>query len=449
MTAVKPIPSSLARLRLQLTAWYVATLIAILVLLGGGLFMAIRRQLADQLDRSLSDATAEVARAARTRELEALTARGQVVDAVEELRIPERQLYLLDLAGKPVVPADAPDWVRTAALAAARDSVVVRNHHARGQQTLRVRAQRFTLTQGGAGVAVAAADRIELEDRYSSLIAVFGAAAVIGLALVGAGGWFLVQKSTQPAEASMERMRQFMADAAHELRTPVTVLRNRADVTLQRERDPAELTTAMRAMGDEADRLGRIVDDLMTIARADAGERTVERRRVSLDDIALDAAEAARAMATARGVTLDAAEFEEAWVEGDVRLLHQLLMILLDNAIKFTPRGGTVSFAVGMRDGHPVASVRDTGIGIAASDLPHIFDRFYRGDPARTRGSADAKAGGAGLGLAIAQWIAGAHDAAIAVFSEPGKGSKFRVTFPPSSGSHATEADSMMTGTAG
>ena len=422
---------TLARLRLQLTAWYVVTLVAILVLLGGGLFVAIRGQLASQLDRSLADATIEIARAARTRELEAMTTRGQVVDAVDELRIPDRSLYLMDAAGAPVVPKTAPDWVRSAAMRAARDSVAQLDHDAESDHTLRLRAERFSLASGASMVAVATADEIELEDRYASLIAAFGAAAAVALLLVAAGGWFLVRKSTRPVEESMDRMRRFMADAAHELRTPITVLRSRADVTLQRPREPAELIASLRAMDAESRRLGRIVDDLMTLARADAGERPVERRRVSLDDIALDAADAARAMADAKGVAMQMSEFDEAWADGDPALLRQLLMILLDNAVKFTPAGGTVTLAVGVRHGRPTLEVKDSGAGISAADLPQIFDRFYRGDPARTRGADGSdQTGGAGLGLSIAKWIADAHGAVIEVQSDPESGATFTVRFP-------------------
>jgi signal transduction histidine kinase len=233
----------------------------------------------------------------------------------------------------------------------------------------------------------------------------------------------------------MERMRRFMADAAHELRTPITVLRSRADVTLQQPREPAELVSAVKSMNAEARRLGRIVDDLMTLARADAGERTLTLARTSLDDIALDAADAARAMADAKTVSLVMKDFDEAWVDGDPVALHQLVMILLDNAVKFTPAGSTVTVGVGMRSGSPLVTVSDTGVGISTADLPLIFDRFYRGDPARTRTGAPLdQNGGAGLGLSIAKWIAEAHGATITAESTGGSGATFTVTFPAASG---------------
>jgi len=418
----------LARLRLGLTAWYLATFGAILVLLGGGLFVVIGRQFARQLDDSLHDATIELERAARIREMESRTARGQVVDAVEELHIPDRSLYLFDALGHPVAPAAAPEWIRRAAAAAAQNGRVQRDLDPRRDHTLRLNAERFTLASGAPMVAVAVADKVELEDRYATLIATFGAAAAAALLLVVAGGWFLVRKSTAPVELSIEHMRRFMADAAHELRTPLTVLRSRAEVALQQRRGPAEYEEALRGIETEAKRLGTIVEDLLILARADAGERPISRERVFLDDLTLDAAGAARVVAQAKGIQLDVGDFEEARVEGDPMLLRQLVMILLDNAVKFTASGGNVRVSVGAPNERPQLVVEDTGVGIAPEQLPHVFERFYRGDPARSRANGNG-ADGAGLGLSIAKWIADVHDAQIALASEPGRGTRVTVRF--------------------
>jgi signal transduction histidine kinase len=418
----------LARLRLGLTAWYLATFGAILVLLGGGLFVVIGRQYARQLDDSLREATVELERAAGIREMEAKTARGQVVDAVEELHIPDRTLYLFDGQANPVTPAVAPAWIRRAAGEATRDSVVQRDLLARHTNTLRLRAERFTLASGAPMVAVAVADKVELEDRFAALIAAFGGAAAAALLLVVAGGWFLVRKSTAPVERTIEQMRRFMADAAHELRTPLTVLRSRAEVALQQPRTAAEYADAMHGIELESERLGRIVEDLLILARADAGERPIVRERVYLDDLTLDAAGAARVVAQAKGVDLELDEFDEAAVEGDPTLLRQLVMILLDNAVKFTARGGRVRVRVGTANDRPMLLVEDTGLGIPPEQLPHVFERFYRGDPARSRRDG-ASADGAGLGLSIAKWIADAHHAEIALTSSPGVGTRVSVRF--------------------
>lgn len=415
----------IARLRLRLTAWYVATFCAILLLLGGGLFLVLKRQEETALDASLRAATAELVRAAGIREMEARSARGRVVDAVDELYIPDRTLFLLDRRGEPVKPDQADGWIRDAARQAMARGEIDATHEEGGEHALRLHAERFLLAGGDTLVAAAVADRVELEDRYASLIGAFGGAAIAALLLVAIGGSILVGKSTAPLERNIAFMRRFMADAAHELRTPLTVLRSRAEVALQQQREPEAYVSTLRGIEAESQRLGRIVEDLLTLARADAGERPIERQRVFLDDLALDAAEAARVVAQAKGVELTMEEFEESVVEGDEALLRQMVMILLDNAVKFTPRGGRVAVRVSAAGGRPTLSVEDTGIGITADQLGHVFERFYRGDPARTRSN------GAGLGLSIAQWIATAHDAALRIDSVPDRGTRVSVDFPP------------------
>jgi signal transduction histidine kinase len=420
----------LARLRLGLTAWYLATFGAILVLLGGGLFVVIGRQFARQLDDSLHDATVDLERAAGIREMESRTAHGQVVDAVEELHIPDRTLYLFDARGNSVTPAVPPEWIRRAAADAAKEGVVQRDQDQRRGSTLRLRAERFALASGAPMVAVAIADKVELEDRYAALIASFGGAAAVALLLVAGGGWFLVRKSTAPVERTIDHMRRFMADAAHELRTPLTILRSRAEVALQQPRPAEEYADALRGIEREAKRLGTIVEDLLILARADAGERPIARERVFLDDLTLDAANAARVVAGAKGVALEVDEFDEAAVEGDPTLLRQLVMILLDNAVKFTAPGGRVKVRVGTAYNQPTLLVEDTGIGITPEQLPHVFERFYRGDPARSRQIGNAT-DGAGLGLSIAKWIADAHHAEMTLASSPGSGTRVSVRFAP------------------
>jgi len=437
-------PPSLAPLRLKLTVWYLATLCGILVLLGGGLFVTIRRQFAHELDASLRDAAARLEGAARIREEEA-GAGARVVDAVVELKVPDRTLYLLDTLGRPVIPDSADAWIRSAAVRAWRAGEANLAHRERRDSVLRLHAERFILSSGKPMVAVAVADRVELEDRYSALIAEFGGAALVALVLVAAGGWLLVRQATAPIERNITRMQQFMADAAHELRTPVTVLRTRAEVALQRERDAAGYVATLEGIESESRRLGRIVDDLLLLARSDVGERPITRARVFLDDVVMDAAGAAGVVAAEKGIELAVARFDEAAVDGDSDLLRQLVMILLDNAIKFTPGGGRIDVTVAAHGDGAELRVADSGSGISANDLPHIFERFYRGDPARSRAAspADSDAGaasGAGLGLSIARWICDAHGATIAVESALDSGTTVMVTFARSPGGEVSSS---------
>lgn len=420
---LSPTARSLARVRLRLTVRYAAVVALILVLLGGGLYLVVRRQMARALDASLRSATTALERAARIREVERAEARGPVVDAVDELHIPDRALFLFDSAARPIKPPAADAWVIAAARAALGGASVDRDAAA-GGRALRLHAERFTGTTGAVYVAAAVADRAELEGQYASLIEAFGGAALVALVLVALGGGFLARASTAPIARAMEQTRRFMADAAHELRTPVTVLRTRAELALDAPRDPARDAATLQAVAQEAGRIGAIVGDLLTLARADAGERPVARERVFLDDVAAGAVDAARALAAQRRVSVEVTSFDEAPVIGDAALLRQLVLILLDNAIKFTPAGGRVRVDVTSADGRRTVAVTDTGIGIPPAERPHVFERFWRGDAARR------EAEGAGLGLAIARWIADAHGAALGVTSPPDGGTRVAATFP-------------------
>ncbi len=414
----------LVRLRLRLTIWYVATFGLIILLLGAVLFAVISYQLSQQLDDSLKSATLELVRAARIREMEAAGARGRVIDAVDELNIPDRILYLLNIDGTPIKPARVDTWIRQAAKDAGRVGQITVQRDRPEDRTLRLHALRFKLASGSQLVAVAVADRVELEDKYADLITAFVLIAFAALFLVAAGGFFLVRKSTAPIERSIEYMRRFMADAAHELRTPITILRTRAEVALQQPREAANYVSALRAVEAEARRLGGIVDSLLVLARADAGEQQIDTARIFLDDIAVDAAGAAQIVARQKNVEVTVDQFEEAPIQGDPTLVRQLIMIVLDNAVKFTDAGGQVHVRVSMREGVPTFSVEDTGIGIKQEELSRVLQRFFRGETARSRTD------GAGLGLSIASWIAREHGADISLSSEPGEGTNVVVTFP-------------------
>jgi signal transduction histidine kinase len=418
------VPQSLRRLRFRLTIWYAATFLIILALLGIGMFATITARFDRDLDLSLVDATRQLSLLARER---------GVAAAVDQLRIPDRRLAIADTTGLPTAGAALEPWLQSLVQSASRNGAQAANHQ-EGDRILRAHALPFRLADGGrsALVAVAVADEVELEDRYTALIAEFAAASLIAAILVAIGGWIVAGQSAAPVERSIEQMRRFMADAAHELRTPLTVVRSRAEVALQRSRSADDYADALRGIERETIRLGRIVEDLLTLARADAGQRPIERERVFLDDVALDAAGAARVIAERKGVRLEVQEFEEAPVVGDAALLRQLGLILLDNAVKFTPAGGLVRIAVRIApSGAPTLAVSDTGVGIGPDELPRIFERFYRGDPSRTRSDGGSATEGAGLGLSIAKWIAEEHRAAIFVSSRLGSGTEVKVEFPP------------------
>ena len=416
---------SVDRVRLRLTLWYAATFSIILIFLGFGLFVAIRRQLSQQLDASLSAAALELGRVAGSRQLEEEESDSALIDAVDELRIPERTLYLLDARGNPLAPTIADPWIRQAALTAARHGIAAREYKTDDDRTLLLEARRFRTPRGRVLIAAAIADRLELEDRYADLIWAFSGAALVAVILVAMGGGVLARKSIAPIEATMANMRRFMADAAHELKTPIAILRTNADVALQQSRDEEGYKAALRSVENESRRLGGLVDHLLVLARADAGERHPQRQRIFLDDIAADCLGAGRVMSERKGVRMIVDRFEETPIDGDPALIRELILILLDNAIKFTPRDGAITLTVAMVGTQPTLKVEDSGVGILPADLPNVFQRFYRGETDQDGQS------GAGLGLSIAKWIADEHGAEISLTSERGIGTAVNVSFPP------------------
>jgi heavy metal sensor kinase len=223
-------------------------------------------------------------------------------------------------------------------------------------------------------------------------------------------------------EQAIGEMRQFSAALAHELRTPLAVLRGETELALSHPGSLDEQRRRMSSQLEEFDKLSRLINRLLTLARAEAGEIHIAHARVDIARCANSIVEQMEPVAEARRITLWCESPDEIVVVGDAGWLERLLLILLDNAIKFTPEEGRVSVRVGREGGTARLDVRDSGPGIAPEAMPHLFERFYRADPARSR-----ETEGAGLGLALARWIADAHHAAIEVTSQPGAGSTFTV----------------------
>jgi two-component system, OmpR family, sensor kinase len=231
-------------------------------------------------------------------------------------------------------------------------------------------------------------------------------------------------------DQSFERQRRFISDASHELRTPVSILCGEAEVALsQASRSPEEYRESLAVLHQEAQRLTRIVEDLFTLTRADAGEYRLAHSDFYLDELVADCVRAARALAQAKNITLSVVAANEMPVRADEDLLRRMILNLLDNAIKYTPEGGNVSVTCNPApDGYEL-SVTDSGPGIPVDMQSRIFERFFRVDRARSRSGRD---GGAGLGLAIASWIAEAHLGRIELVRSDATGSTFTVRVPVS-----------------
>jgi signal transduction histidine kinase len=213
------------------------------------------------------------------------------------------------------------------------------------------------------------------------------------------------------------------------LRTPVAVMRTSAEIALRKPRTEAEYRDTLSQILGESDKLSQLIENLLTLARADSSAAQLRIERADIGAVLKDACEKSKVLAEEKGIAFTQNGVSgPVWVQADTELLERLFVILLDNAVRYSPSGGTIDTKLTVDDGFAVGVIHDSGIGIAAEDIPHIFDRFYRANRARTR-----EPGGAGLGLAIGQWIAQAHHAEIQVESELGRGSSFKVRLPLSS----------------
>jgi two-component system, OmpR family, sensor kinase len=333
----------------------------------------------------------------------------------------------------------------------------------------RLRAYSITVGDGERGYVIAWKSLRQLDDAAEYLALVLGGVVIGGMLAAGAGSYAVAAQVLRPVsvmtqsaheiaasrgfsrrigepdrldelgrlartfnemleslEEAYRSQQRFVADAAHELRAPLTAIQGNIDLLKSVEAmPPEERAEALAYVEAEARRLSRIVSELLTLARADAGQ-TLDLRPVELDRIVLDALAEVRALAESHHLCLD--EIEPVMVLGNADRLKQLVLNLIDNSIKYTPPGGRVSVSLEARDDLVSFSVRDDGIGIPAEDVPHVFERFYRADPARSRDP-----GGTGLGLSIVAWIVEQHSGEIEVRSGAGRGTDVTVRLPVNS----------------
>ncbi len=249
-----------------------------------------------------------------------------------------------------------------------------------------------------------------------------------GLALLGAGlgGLFMANRALVPARLAWANQQRFIGDAAHELRTPLTLLRADAEVLLRgRERLVEEDAALLEDIVAEANHMAGLATNLLALARLDAGSVHREHEVVNLAGIAREGVQRVTALAGQMGIVVQEESTSAPYVIGDPMLLEQAVLVLLDNAIKYNRPGGHVTLRTAIKDDQALLEVCDTGIGIAAEHLPHLGERFYRVDKARSR-----QAGGTGLGLSIARRIITAHDGTLNLTSTPDQGTTVTLTLP-------------------
>jgi len=401
----------------SLTLWYTAILAVVLVTFSGISFALLRRGIRHATDASLADTVREVGAAFPNHPADAV-ARDRPLD----LRYRDRALMVFAPGGGLVAETASrftPAERQRIAAAAARGPdgfATVEGGHE--QDGIRLFAGRV----GAYRVAVAEdldpqADRLEDAARAVAL------GIPLALLIAAGGGYLLARKSLEPIRSAFASQRSFMADASHELRTPVAIIQGEADVALSRPRSSADYRESIEIMQKAARKLTRIVQDLFLLARSDAGRYPITLGRFYLEELLADCIRSMKRLADAKSIEVTCEAPHDLMVLADEELVQRLLMNLVDNALRFTPEGGRVVVRATSTADACTIEVRDTGPGIRAEDQPHVFERFFRSERART-------AGGAGLGLAIVRWVAEAHGGTVRIARSDERGTTFVVALP-------------------
>jgi heavy metal sensor kinase len=457
--------------RARLTAWYVGVLAAIIAVLGVFVAVQLRSELEQRVERSLEADAAQLARAYPEGRAEFVDVSASLLHALPQGPAASQ---VLDGSGHVLVaygrqarrPMVAPDQVARAL--SAKHFFTTRTPAPTGQ-SFRLWVGDVTAGRGDRVLVVGQSLR-SVEDSVASVTSLLVIGGLAALLAAAAGGWWLARRALRPVgqmaeaadrigidriherlsepkredelgrlgrtlnrmleriERGVEEKQRLVADASHELRTPLAVMRSEVDVTLLDERLDPEAHAVLESAREEIDRMTRIVENLLTLARVDEGGLKLLPAPVSLRDLAANALEPLQPGAAARGVEIKLAE-GEAVAQADADLVRQVVTNLLDNALKYSERGSEVEVRVWSHDGRAGLTVKDSGPGIPAEARSRVFDRFYRVDASRTRSS-----GGSGLGLSISKEIIRAHGGRIWVESADGGGSSFSFEVPGSNG---------------
>jgi heavy metal sensor kinase len=456
--------------RLRLTLSYVLVFGSLLMLFSIFVYLGLSKTLYHQFDRSLSH-SGEIMAAALVNEMNESRGNAQygASEALREVVIPD--VYTAFFDGEQLLASNYPENQKVVPpadllLSLKRSPSAITTLESFGKDGARLVAILIE-SHGHQYIVLVAQPLDEIVEQLVSLRRIFYFGLPGALLITGCGGFLLAKKSLAPVMAmanqarrisannlherlrvsnskdelgqlgetfnellsrldhSFQTMREFTADASHELRTPIAIIRGEAEVTLSQDRDAKEYRESLAVIQDEARILSRLVDDLLALARADAGERQLKVEEFYLNDLVEDCCRAAQVLALRKNISLTLHSPSDIAFRGDEELLRRLLLNLLDNAIKYTPACGVVSVELRLEEKQIHLVVTDTGIGIPAEATAHVFERFYRANKARSRAD-----GGSGLGLAIAKWVAEAHQGSIQLYSTQGRGTALTVVLP-------------------
>lgn len=297
----------------------------------------------------------------------------------------------------------------------------LRNHEYRVLQT------RILADDRGSSITVSIVRSLEdVNHTLDSLLRDLMVGIIAGGLISVLAGLFLAGRALVPIRNSWDKQQRFVADASHELRTPTAIIHAETELLLQHPtRSIEEESPHIAVILQESKRMKKLLDDLLTLARTDSNQLQIDSAMIRVDHILCELAEQFNLLAATKDIQIDTEVDEPLWMWGDQSRMRQLLIILLDNALKYTPVNGQIRITGRYQLNEVYISISDTGIGIPKEDLPYIFERFYRGDKVRSR-----MEGGTGLGLSIARWIAEVHEGTIRVHSESARGTKVQLFFP-------------------
>lgn len=445
-------------IRSRLSLWYALSILLLFLGAGVVLRVAVRRMLFAEFDGDAVDSSTLVSHFFHVEAIEYHTVEQAVTDLVSEVVFPDRAIEFVRPDGSTFLPASiVPDTLaRRAAIAPAAVRPPVR--------TLLAPLDAERAPGWSIRIVSSAAD---LERTLHRVDQAFMAGSVLIALLAASVGWTLAGRLLRPVDMmarsaeqitaaestarlpvqnphdelgrlgrsfngllerlddALSQQRRFLADAAHELRTPIARMSSLAELTLSTPRDNVKAADALALIADDLRHAGQLLDELLQLARADAGEHMQRPERLFVDDLLMDAVASWGLAATRAGLVLDVGDIEEAPVRVDPLLARRLLDTLIENAVRYTPSGGRIEASVKRHGDRAVLTIADSGIGIAAEELPRVFERFFRGATSRSM-----VPDGSGLGLPIAAWIVEQCGGTIEITSRPSGGTAARVWLP-------------------